>query len=71
MVGQEEIGAADDVSDDHTVIGVVVQPTAADHVWIQNQMGETLEVHCMSGDDDLGWQILANGQIYGFGNTYK
>jgi hypothetical protein len=28
-----------------TVIGVVVQPTAADHVWIQNQMGETLEVH--------------------------
>ncbi|CAK9871971.1 unnamed protein product [Sphagnum jensenii] len=50
-----------------TVIGVVVQPTAADHVWIQNQMGETLEVHCMSGDDDLGWQILANGQIYGFG----
>ncbi len=54
-----------------TVIGVVVQPTAADHVWIQNQMGETLEVHCMSGDDDLGWQILANGQIYGFRNTYK
>ncbi|XP_021907280.1 S-protein homolog 6-like [Carica papaya] len=46
-----------------------LQPWRRQHVKIVNQLGDNrpLTVHCKSGDDDLGFHILAAGKEYEFG----